>query len=179
MSTSVITTRTEPISDSGRTLLIVEFRRQRLRMVTTLFLCRDSVGCITATQLGPNNFQSQTKFGRCQDSEGDSRLDLGKRARARLADSGGQRSKTSPCEALLSTERPPASKTRRRLVLMNHSDFATVVRARIRSAANHVCDNFPERFCERIRLWSKNSSSLPREGSFPDRRLMPLPAHST
>src|ERR1019366_10590236 len=28
-------------------------------------------------------------------------------------------------------------------------------------------------------LWSKNSSSLPREGSFPDRRLMPLPAHST
>src|SRR5664280_3273631 len=28
-------------------------------------------------------------------------------------------------------------------------------------------------------LWSKNSSSLPREGSLPDRRLMPLPAHST
>src|SRR5664280_1700323 len=110
MSTSVITTRTEPISDSGRTLLMVEFRRQRLRIVTTLFLCRDSVGCITATQLRPNNFQSQTKFGRCQDSEGDSRLDLGKRARARLADSGGQRSKTSPCEALLSKERPPASK---------------------------------------------------------------------
>src|SRR5664279_4308064 len=121
MSTSVITTRTEPISDSGRTLLMVEFRRQRLRMVTTLFLCRDSVGCITATQLRPNNFQSQTKFGRSQDSEGDSRLDLGKQARARLADSGGQRSKTSPCEALLPKERPPASKTRRRLVLMNHS----------------------------------------------------------
>src|SRR5664279_1980469 len=28
-------------------------------------------------------------------------------------------------------------------------------------------------------LWSKNSSSLPRNGSSPDRRLMPLPAHST
>jgi len=28
-------------------------------------------------------------------------------------------------------------------------------------------------------LWSKNSSSLPRKGSLPDRRLMPLPAHST
>jgi hypothetical protein len=28
-------------------------------------------------------------------------------------------------------------------------------------------------------LWSKNSSSLPRKGSLPDRRLMPFPAHST
>ena|ERR1035438_5180335 len=28
-------------------------------------------------------------------------------------------------------------------------------------------------------LRSRNSSSLPRKGSFPDRRLMPLPAHST
>src|ERR1039458_9596732 len=28
-------------------------------------------------------------------------------------------------------------------------------------------------------LWSKNSSSLPRKGSLPDRSLMPLPAHST
>src|SRR5664280_477331 len=27
-------------------------------------------------------------------------------------------------------------------------------------------------------LWSKNSSSLPREGSLPARTLMPLPAHS-
>src|ERR1019366_4376692 len=27
-------------------------------------------------------------------------------------------------------------------------------------------------------LWSRNSSSLPRKGSLPDRRLMPLPAHS-
>src|ERR1019366_3212861 len=27
-------------------------------------------------------------------------------------------------------------------------------------------------------VWSINSSSLPRKGSFPDRRLMPLPAHS-
>src|ERR1017187_9886955 len=31
----------------------------------------------------------------------------------------------------------------------------------------------------KITVWSKNSSSLPRKGSFPDRRLMPLPAHST
>src|ERR1017187_3603762 len=30
-----------------------------------------------------------------------------------------------------------------------------------------------------VPLWSKNSSSLPRKGSLPDRRLMPLPAHST
>jgi ATP-dependent exoDNAse (exonuclease V) alpha subunit len=28
-------------------------------------------------------------------------------------------------------------------------------------------------------VWSRNSSSLPRNGSFPERRLMPLPAHST
>jgi hypothetical protein len=28
-------------------------------------------------------------------------------------------------------------------------------------------------------LWSRNSSSRPRKGSLPDRRLMPLPAHST
>ena len=28
-------------------------------------------------------------------------------------------------------------------------------------------------------LWSRNSSSLPRKGGVPDRRLMPLPAHST
>ena len=27
-------------------------------------------------------------------------------------------------------------------------------------------------------VWSRNSSSLPRNGSFPERRLMPLPAHS-
>src|ERR1017187_4515420 len=30
-----------------------------------------------------------------------------------------------------------------------------------------------------VPLWSKNSASLPRKGSLPDRRLMPLPAHST
>jgi hypothetical protein len=28
-------------------------------------------------------------------------------------------------------------------------------------------------------VWSNNSSSLPRKGSLPDRRLMPLPAHGT
>src|ERR1022692_272846 len=67
MSTSVITTRTGRISDSGRTLPVVELQRHRLRVATRLSLCRDSVVCITATQSRPNKFQLRTGLLRCQD----------------------------------------------------------------------------------------------------------------
>src|ERR1035441_2061299 len=67
MSTSVITTRTGLISDSGRTPLVVEFQHQCLRIATRLSLCRDWVVCITATQSRPNNFQLRTELLRCQD----------------------------------------------------------------------------------------------------------------
>src|SRR5664280_1871182 len=53
MSTSVTTTRTGLISDLGRTPLVVELQRHRLRVATRLSLCRDSVVCITATQSRP------------------------------------------------------------------------------------------------------------------------------
>ena len=52
-STSVTTTRTGLISDSGRTLPVVELQRHRLRVATRLSLCHDSVVCITATQSRP------------------------------------------------------------------------------------------------------------------------------
>src|ERR1017187_8363754 len=67
MSTSVITTRTGLISDSGRTLLVVELQRHRRRVATRLSLCRDWVVCITATQSRPNNIQLRTELLRCQD----------------------------------------------------------------------------------------------------------------
>ena len=44
MSTFAITTRTGLISGLRRTLRVVGLRRQRLRVVTRLFLYRDSVG---------------------------------------------------------------------------------------------------------------------------------------
>ena len=62
VGTPLFTTRTGLISGLRRILLMVEWRRQRLQVVTTLFLCRDSVGCITATQSRPNNFQLQTSL---------------------------------------------------------------------------------------------------------------------
>src|ERR1019366_5671075 len=67
MSTSVITTRTGLISDSGRTLPVVELQHHRIRVATRLSLCRDWVVCITATQSRPNNFQLRTELLRCQD----------------------------------------------------------------------------------------------------------------
>ena|ERR1017187_2330385 len=104
MSTSAITTRTGLTSDLGRTLLAVESRRQRLRMVTTLFLCRDSVGCITAIQLRPNKSAAVnwTRSPPCYQGRREIhawilvvRSSLGR----------SERSKTTLCEALLVKER--------------------------------------------------------------------------
>src|SRR5664279_3545406 len=66
-TTFVITTRTGLISDLGRTLPVVEFQHQGLRIATRLFLCRDLMGCITAIQSRLNNFQLRTRLVRCQD----------------------------------------------------------------------------------------------------------------
>src|ERR1019366_6379791 len=43
-------------------------------------------------------------------------------------------------------------------------------------SAKSACDNLVAMF---DLVWSRNPSWLPRKGSLPDRRLMPLPAHST
>jgi len=123
MSTSVITTRTGLISDLGRTSLVVELQHHRLRLATRLSLCRDWVVCITATQSRPNNFQLRTELFRCQDRREISRPDPGSRASPARFWGRAERSKTTPCKALPSKEAPPASKTRRRLDLMNHSGF--------------------------------------------------------
>src|ERR1019366_5097826 len=120
MSTSVITTRTGLISDLGRTLPVVELQRHRIRVATRLSLCRDWVVCITATQSRPNNFQLRTELLRCQD-----RREIHARILAveplPLA-SGDAQSGRRPRHAkrCLPRKGPPASKTRRRLVLMNH-----------------------------------------------------------
>src|SRR5664279_112972 len=121
MSTSVITTMTGLISDAGRTLPVVELQRHRIRVATRLSPCRDSVVCITATQSRPNNFQLRTELLRCQDRREISRPDPGSRASPARFWGRAERSKTTPCKALPSKEAPPASKTRRRLDLMNHS----------------------------------------------------------
>src|SRR5664280_1774029 len=120
MSTSAITMRTGLISDSGRTLPVVELRRQRLRVVTTLFLCRDSVGCITAIQSRPRNFQLRTKLLSCQDWREIHACVFAVRLSPLVsgtlivvADHGMQ-------SAAVQGKEPPHRKLGGRLVLMNH-----------------------------------------------------------
>ena len=67
MSTSVITMRTVLTSDWGRTLLVLEFQLQRLRLTIGLSPYHDSVVCTTAIQSRPNNFRLRVRFFRCQD----------------------------------------------------------------------------------------------------------------
>src|ERR1017187_5535281 len=118
MSTSVITTRTGLISDSGRTLPVVELQRHRIRVATRLSPCRDSVVCITATQSRPNNFQLRTELLRCQDR---GRFPPGSRAEPFSAHFRDAHSGSRPPHAKPAVQGKgfPASKTRRRLVLMN------------------------------------------------------------
>src|ERR1035438_110650 len=127
MSTSVITTRTGLISDLGRTLPVVELQRHRIRVATRLSLCRDSVVCITATQSRPNNFQLRTELLRCRDRREIHARILGVEPSPARFWGRPERSKTMPCKALPSKEAPPASKTRRRLVLMNHRGVAKLL----------------------------------------------------
>src|ERR1035441_8301892 len=118
-TTFVITTRPGLISDLGRTLPVVEFQHQGLRIATRLFLCHDLMGCITAIQSRLNNFQLRTRLVRCSGSDGDSRPDPGSRASStRFWDvqSGRRPRHAKPC---CPVKGPPASKTRRHLVLMN------------------------------------------------------------
>src|SRR5271165_2992956 len=66
MSTCVITTRTGHISDLGKILPLVGWQRRRLRVAARLFLYRDSVVYITATQSRPSAFHSQLGSPHCQ-----------------------------------------------------------------------------------------------------------------
>ena len=98
MSTFAITTRTALISDLGRTLLVVGLRRQRLRVVTRLFLCRDSVGCITATRLRPNKSAAVNSTRSLACHQGRVRFAPGSWQSARLRDA--QSGRRPSCKAL-------------------------------------------------------------------------------
>ena len=107
--------------DCGMRCALVEFQHQGLRIATRLFLCHDLMGCITAIQSRLNNFQLRTRLVRCSGSDGDSRPDPGSRASSTRfwdAQSGRRPRHAKPC---CPVKGPPASKTRRHLVLMNDS----------------------------------------------------------
>src|ERR1019366_3424484 len=78
-------------------------------------------------------------------SEGDPRQGPGSRASPARFWGRAERSTTTPCKALLSKEAPPASKTRGRLVLMNHnlSHVQDTAASRNRSKSLLMCpDSF-------------------------------------
>src|SRR6516162_6682518 len=61
MTMSIITTRTALISESARTLPVVESPRPYLRIAARLSRCPDSVGCIIATPSRPNRLLTAVK----------------------------------------------------------------------------------------------------------------------
>src|ERR1039457_2663857 len=119
MSTSVTTTRTGLISDSGRTLPVVELQRHRLRVATRLSLCRDWVVCITATQSRPNNFQLRTKLLRCQYRREIHAWILADKLSLSFPGCS-ERFEDHAIQSAAVQEKASCIETRRRLVLMNH-----------------------------------------------------------